>query len=130
MLTLRADSGLLAEYPRHRHYCGQVFGSFAVTYPIDRWGRRPTLAVCLILTSAIIPIQVFVPSIQVLTTGEYLLGFVAGSYQVLIPTYSAELLPTVLRPYLAAYINSNYNIGGLLIAGITAGFDNWASNWA
>jgi len=109
---------------------GQVFGTFAVTYPMDRWGRRKTLACCLVLTSAIIPMQAFAPSIQVLTAGEYIGGLVLGSYQVLIPTYSAELLPTVLRPFLAGYINANYNIGGLLIAGIVASFDNWTTQWA
>lgn len=109
---------------------GQVFGSYLITFPMDRYGRRLTLIVCLILTSAIIPMQAFAPSIQVLTAGEYIGGFILGSYQVLIPTYSAELLPTVLRPYLAAYICVNYYIGGLLTSGITAGFDNWTTEWA
>ena len=108
---------------------GQVFGSFAATVPMDKWGRRPTLAVCLVLTCCIIPIEVFAPSIQVLVAAEYLAGFILGFYQVLIPTYSAELLPTVLRPYLAACINLNYNIGGLLIAGITTAFDNYTTEW-
>lgn len=108
---------------------GQVFGSIVIGWPMEWWGRRRVLAVCLLLTSAIVAMEVFAPSIQVLTAAEYIMGFIAGSYQVLIPTYSAELLPTVLRPYLAAYINANYNIGGLILAGVTDAFDNWTSEW-
>jgi MFS transporter, SP family, general alpha glucoside:H+ symporter len=108
---------------------GQVFGSTLVGWPMEWWGRRRVLAACLLMTSAIVPMEVFAPSIQVLAASEYIMGFIAGSYQVLIPTYSAEILPTVLRPYLAAYINANYNIGGLLLAGITDAFDNWTTEW-
>lgn len=109
---------------------GQVFGSTLITYPLEWWGRKRVLVVCLLLTSAVVPMETFAPNIHVLTAGEYIMGFIAGSYQVLIPTYLAELLPTVLRPYLAAYINANYNMGGFLIAGVTAGFDNWVGEWA
>ena len=109
---------------------GQVIGSIISAYPMEHFGRKRTLAVCLICTSAIVPMEAFAPSIQVLVAGEYLAGFVLGFYQVLIPTYSSELLPNALRPYLAAYINACYNIGGLIIAGVTAGFATWDSEWA
>ncbi|ORX37012.1 general substrate transporter [Kockovaella imperatae] len=109
---------------------GQVFGSFVATYPMEWYGRRKTLAVYLLLTSAVIPMQVFAPSIQVLTAGEYIGGFFLGAYQVLIPTYSSELLPIILRPYLAGLINTAYNAGGLLMAGISYSFSHWNSEWA
>lgn len=108
---------------------GQVIGAMLVTWPMEWYGRRKTLAACLCMTAALTFMQVFAPSIQVLTASEYLSGVVWGSYQVLIPTYSAELLPTVLRPYLAAYIAVNYDIGQFIIAGVTKGFDNWTSQW-
>lgn len=108
---------------------GQVIGATLVTWPMEWWGRRKTLAACLTMTAALTFMQVFAPSIEVLTASEYLSGVVWGSYQVLIPTYSAELLPTVLRPYLAAYIATNYFIGALLIAGVTKGFSDWTSEW-
>jgi SP family general alpha glucoside:H+ symporter-like MFS transporter len=108
---------------------GQVIGATLITWPMEWWGRRKTLAFCLCMTAALVFMQFFAPSIQVLTASEYLSGVVWGSYQVLIPTYSAELLPTVLRPYLAAYIAVNYDIGQLMIAGVTKGFDNWTSEW-
>ena len=109
---------------------GQVLGSVVSSCPMERFGREWTLAVCLCLTSAIIPMQTFAPSIQVLTAAEYIGGFILGSYQVLIPTYSSELLPNILRPYLAGFINAQYIAGGLLIAGVTAGFDTWTTQWA
>jgi SP family general alpha glucoside:H+ symporter-like MFS transporter len=109
---------------------GQVPGSIFASYPMDWFGRKRTLAVYLCLTAAVIPMQVFAPSIEVLVAGEYIGGFLLGAYQVLIPTYSSELLPTVLRPYLAGAINSAYVAGGLIIAGITAGVDTWDSDWA
>lgn len=84
---------------------GQVIGSFGVTYPMDRWGRRKVLLVALCLTSCFTFMQVFAPSIQVLTASEYLSGVVWGSYQVLVPTYASEVLPTHLRAYLTGYIN-------------------------
>lgn len=108
---------------------GQVIGAFAVPYPMEWIGRRNTLAISLVLQTCLVFMQFFAPSLDVLTASEYLAGVVLGGYQVLIPTYSAELVPTVLRPYLAAYINCCYNIGGLLLAGITKGFSTWTSEW-
>jgi SP family general alpha glucoside:H+ symporter-like MFS transporter len=108
---------------------GQVIGAMLVTYPMEWIGRKKTLAICLLMTSCLTFMQFFAPSIQVLAASEYLSGVVWGSYQVLIPTYSSEILPNVLRPYLAAWIAVNYDIGQLIIAGITTAFDTWTSQW-
>lgn len=108
---------------------GQVIGAFLVPFPMDWFGRRATLAGSMIVQSGLIFMQFFAPSLQVLTASEYIVGVILGGYQVLIPTYSAELLPTSLRPYLAAYINTCYSIGGLLLAGVTKGFDSWTTQW-
>jgi SP family general alpha glucoside:H+ symporter-like MFS transporter len=108
---------------------GQVIGAFLVSYPMEWIGRKRTLAICLVLTACLTFMQFFSHSIQVLTASEYLSGVVWGSYQVLIPTYSSEILPTVLRPYLAAWINLNYVVGQLIIAGITTAFSTWTSSW-
>jgi SP family general alpha glucoside:H+ symporter-like MFS transporter len=108
---------------------GQVIGAFLVAYPMERFGRRYTLIFSLITTSALIFMQFFAPSLEVLTASEYLSGVVWGFYQVLIPTYSSEILPTVLRPYLAGYINTCYSIGGLILNGVVAGFDTSVSDW-
>jgi MFS transporter, SP family, general alpha glucoside:H+ symporter len=108
---------------------GQVIGAFLVSYPMDWIGRKKTLQVSLCLQAAIIFMQFFASSIEVLTASEYLAGVVLGGYQVLIPTYSAELLPMAVRPYLAAYINICYSIGNLLVTGVSKGFSTWTSQW-
>jgi SP family general alpha glucoside:H+ symporter-like MFS transporter len=108
---------------------GQVIGAMLITYPMEWIGRKKTLVICLLMTSCLTFMQFFAPSIQVLTASEYLSGVVWGSYQVLIPTYSSEILPNILRPYLAAWICINYDIGQLIIAGITTAFDTWTSQW-
>ena len=108
---------------------GQVIGAMLVTYPMEWIGRKKTLVISLLMTSCLTFMQFFSPSIQVLAASEYLSGVVWGSYQVLIPTYSSEILPNVLRPYLAAWISVNYDIGQLIISGITTAFDTWTSQW-
>jgi SP family general alpha glucoside:H+ symporter-like MFS transporter len=108
---------------------GQVIGAFLVSYPMERFGRRYTLMFSLVATSGLIFMQFYAPSLEVLTASEYLSGVIWGFYQVLIPTYSSEILPTVLRPYLAGYINTCYSIGGLILNGVTAAFDVSTSDW-
>jgi MFS transporter, SP family, general alpha glucoside:H+ symporter len=108
---------------------GQIIGSFLVTIPMERYGRRPTLLISLFLTSALTFMQFFSQSIQVLTASEYLSGVVWGTYQVLIPTFASELMPTKLRPFLTGYINACYNIGGLIASGIVKGFDSRTDEW-
>lgn len=108
---------------------GQVIGSFFISIPMDRFGRRPTLLVSLFLTMCLTFMQFFSPSIQVLAASEYISGVVWGGYQVLIPTFASELMPTKLRPWLTGYINACYNIGGLICSGIIKAFDNRTDQW-
>jgi len=108
---------------------GQVIGAFLIAYPMEWIGRKWTLIFSLIGTSALTFMQFFAPSIQVLTASEYLSGVIWGFYQVLIPTYSSEMLPTVLRPYLAGGINLAYCIGSLILNGITESFDTYTTEW-
>jgi MFS transporter, SP family, general alpha glucoside:H+ symporter len=108
---------------------GQVIGAFSVAWPMEWIGRKWTLILSLLGTSAFTFMQFFAPSIEALTASEYLSGVIWGFYQVLIPTYSSEMLPTVLRPYLAGGINLAYCIGSLILNGVTKSFDDWATSW-
>ncbi|KIW10723.1 hypothetical protein PV08_10022 [Exophiala spinifera] len=108
---------------------GQVIGAFAVAYPMEWIGRKWTLMISLLGTTALTFMQFFAPSIEVLTASEYLSGVIWGFYQVLIPTYSSEMLPTALRPYLAGGINLGYCIGNLILAGVVKSFDDWTTVW-
>lgn len=108
---------------------GQVIGAFGVNIPMERYGLRVTLLGCLFLTSCFIFMQFFSPSIQVLTASEYISGVIWGGYQVLIPTYASELMPTQLRPWLTGYIALCYYMGSLICSGILKGFDSDSSEW-
>ncbi|TPX11686.1 uncharacterized protein E0L32_007665 [Thyridium curvatum] len=109
---------------------GQVLGAWAVAVPMDRFGRKKTLIGYLLVTVALVFMQVFAPSRQVLTASMYLCGIIWGGYHVLAPTYASEVLPLRLRGYFTGYVNLCYVIGQFLQTGITRGFVHWDSVWA
>jgi MFS transporter, SP family, general alpha glucoside:H+ symporter len=47
---------------------GQIIGAYIVAWPMEKIGRRKTLALYLLLTSALVFMQVFAKNIEVLTT--------------------------------------------------------------
>ncbi len=102
---------------------GQIFGSILVVYPMEWFGCRYTLPMCLLLTIILIVLQFIVPSIELLTLSEYMSGFIWGSYCVLIATFASEVLPTPIRGLFTGYINSCYVFGRFISTGITTGFD-------
>ncbi|EME88691.1 uncharacterized protein MYCFIDRAFT_35401 [Pseudocercospora fijiensis CIRAD86] len=109
---------------------GQVIGAWACAIPMDRLGRRKTLALYLSITSALVFMQVFAPNIGVLTASMYLQGIIWGGYHVLAPAYASEVLPLRLRYFMTGTANLSYVIGQLLQTGITRAFINWDSDWA
>lgn len=109
---------------------GQVGGAWAAAIPMDRFGRKNTLAVYLALTCALVFMQVFAPGREVLTASMYLAGFVWGGYHVIAPTYAAEVIPLRLRGFLTTYVSLCYTIGQLLQIGIVGGFLDRSDDWA
>jgi len=109
---------------------GQVVGAWAAAVPMDRWGRKKTLAIYLLLTTALVFMQVFAPNKTVLTVSMYLSGIIWGGYHVLAPTYASEVLPLRLRGWFTGYVSLCYVIGQFLQTGITRGFVNWDNEWA
>ncbi|KAH0832480.1 hypothetical protein AYO21_05163 [Fonsecaea monophora] len=109
---------------------GQIIGAYIVAWPMERIGRRKTLAIYLLLTSALVFMQVFTPNIEVLTTSMYLSGIIWGGYCVLAPTYASECLPLKLRGFFTGYINLCYVMGQFIQTGITRGFINRSDKWA
>ncbi|EXJ67273.1 uncharacterized protein A1O5_09286 [Cladophialophora psammophila CBS 110553] len=109
---------------------GQIIGAYIVAWPMEKIGRRKTLAVYLLFTSALVFMQVFAPNIEVLTTSMYLSGIIWGGYCVLAPTYASECLPMKLRGFLTGYINLCYVMGQFIQTGITRGFINRVDKWA
>ena len=109
---------------------GQVVGAWAAAIPMDRIGRKRTLGIYLVMTSALVFMQVFAPNRNVLTASMYLAGIIWGGYHVIAPTYASEVLPMRLRGIFTGFVMLCYTIGALLQTGITRGFVNWTTVWA
>ncbi len=82
---------------------------------MERFGRKKTFGVCVVLTAAFIFIQFFARSLPVLVTGELLGGLVLGTYAVIAPAYASEVCPIALRGVLTSYVNLCFVIGQLLV---------------
>ena len=64
---------------------GQVVGALVAGYPMDRFGRKWTFAVCVVLTAGLIFFQFFARSLTILLVGELLGGLVLGCFVVIAP---------------------------------------------
>ena len=67
---------------------------------------------------AFIFIPFFAPSLPVLAVGEALCGVAWGVFQTLSTTYACEVVPTVLRSYVTAYVCMCWGAGILLSSGV------------
>ena len=109
---------------------GQIIGATVVTYPMEKYGRKKTFAVCLVLTAILTFMQFFASTIGVLTASQYLSGIVWGGYCVIATTYASEVLPLSLRGFLTGYINLCYVMGQFIQTGVTRGFIERLDQWA
>lgn len=109
---------------------GQVVGALFAAYPMDRFGRKLTFAACVALTGALVFIQFFARSLEVLLVGELLGGLVLGCYVVIAPAYASEVCPVALRGHLTSFVNLCFVIGQLLANGVTAGTEQLSNHWA
>lgn len=109
---------------------GQIIGAYLVAYPMEKFGRKKTFAVCLTMTAILTFMQFFATNIGVLTASQYLSGVVWGGYCVIATTYASEVLPLSLRGFLTGYINLCYVMGQFIQTGVTRGFINRTDQWA
>ncbi|KAK3943949.1 maltose permease [Diplogelasinospora grovesii] len=109
---------------------GQVVGALLAGYPMEMFGRKRTFGVCVALTGALIFIQFFARSLQVLLVGELIGGLVLGCYAVIAPAYSSEVCPMAIRGILTSYVNLCFVIGQLLGNGVCAGTSQLNDHWA
>lgn len=75
-------------------------------------------------------ITFFAPSLPVLAVGEALCGIPWGVFQTLSTTYASEVVPTVLRPYVTAYVCMCWGAGILLSSGVVRATSTIAGNIA
>ncbi|KIW53160.1 hypothetical protein PV05_08752 [Exophiala xenobiotica] len=105
---------------------GQLAGLLINSYTQDRFGCRPTMMAFMIWMAVVLFIPVFAPSLSVLAFGESMCGIPWGVFQTLSTTYACEVVPTVLRPYVTAYVCMCWGAGILLSSGVVravAGID-------
>ncbi|KAL2019076.1 hypothetical protein VTK56DRAFT_10107 [Thermocarpiscus australiensis] len=109
---------------------GQVLGALASGYPLERFGRRWTLAACCTWSIGLVFVQFFATSIGMLCAGEILGGLAYGFYVVIAPTYSSEICPLALRGFLTTSVNLAFVIGQFIAQGVAAGLESRLDAWA
>jgi MFS family permease len=109
---------------------GQVLGALASGYPLQRFGRRWTLAMCCCWSIGFIFVQFFATSIGMLCAGEILGGLAYGFYVVIAPTYASEICPLALRGFLTMSVNLAFVIGQFIAQGCAAGVESRLDQWA
>ncbi|KAL2167345.1 hypothetical protein VTG60DRAFT_1378 [Thermothelomyces hinnuleus] len=109
---------------------GQVLGALASGYPLEKIGRRWTLAICCLWSIALVFVQFFATSVEMLCVGEILGGLAYGFYVVIAPTYSSEICPLALRGFLTTSVNLAFVIGQFIAQGVAAGLETRLDEWA
>ena len=112
--------------------CGQILGlAINSLYGQDRFGNRRTMLFFLCWMIVGIFIHVFgentscctivlihsANSLGLLAFGELFCGIAWGTFQTLTTSYASEVVPTVLRPYVTAWVCMMWGLG-ILISGI------------
>ncbi|KAJ9494576.1 hypothetical protein H2202_010008 [Exophiala xenobiotica] len=97
---------------------GQLAGLLINSWTQDRFGCRPTMMAFMVWMAVVLFIPVFAPSLSVLAFGESMCGIPWGVFQTLSTTYASEVVPTVLRPYVTAYVCMCWGAGILLSSGV------------
>lgn len=97
---------------------GQLLGLALNTYAQDRFGCRRTMMAFMVWLLLTIFIPFFAPSLPVLAFGEFMCGIPWGVFQTLSTSYAAEVVPTVLRAYVTAFVCMCWGFGILLSSGV------------
>lgn len=109
---------------------GQILGALGCGWPLEKFGRKITLATCCVWSIAWIFCQFFSSSIGLLCAGEVLGGLAYGFYVVIAPTYASEVCPVALRGVLTASVNLAFVIGQFIAQGCAAGVESRSDKWA
>jgi SP family general alpha glucoside:H+ symporter-like MFS transporter len=109
---------------------GQVVGSIGVGWPLEKYGRKWTLAGCCIITCIAVSLQASAQNKPQILIAELVNGVVIGAYPVIAPTYISEVTPVVFRGICAAFINLSFVIGQFVASGILAGTQDRTDRWS
>ncbi|KAK6906355.1 hypothetical protein L486_06082 [Kwoniella mangroviensis CBS 10435] len=108
---------------------GQLTGLVVNMWVQDRFGARHTMMFFMAWMAAAIFIPVFASSLPVLAAGELICGISWGVFQTLSTSYASEVVPTVLRPYVTAFICMCWGGGILLSSGVVRAVVNVPGDW-
>ncbi|RMD43108.1 hypothetical protein DV735_g1992, partial [Chaetothyriales sp. CBS 134920] len=97
---------------------------------IDKWGRKPGMAVGALICCAGIPIQAAAQNPAMFVVARLIIGIGIGLSSVALPTYCAEVAPLKWRAFCLGLYYAFYAGGGLLASGVTYGTAKIASSWA
>ncbi|GAB7366570.1 hypothetical protein MBLNU230_g8556t1 [Neophaeotheca triangularis] len=97
---------------------GQLTGLLVNGWSQDRFGCRRTYMFFMGWMFCAVFIIFFAPSLEVLAFGEAMCGISWGIFQTLSTTYAVEIVPTILRPYVTAYVCMCWGAGILLSSGV------------
>ncbi|KKY21706.1 putative maltose permease mal31 [Phaeomoniella chlamydospora] len=109
---------------------GQILGALACGWPLEKFGRKLTLAACCCWSIVWVFLQFFSQSLGALCAGEMLAGLAYGFYVVIAPTYASEVCPLALRGVLTASVNLAFVIGQFIAQGCSAGVESRSDQWA
>ncbi|KAI3554041.1 MFS transporter, SP family, general alpha glucoside:H+ symporter [Colletotrichum abscissum] len=96
----------------------QLLGLVINAWAQDRFGSRKTLMFFMVIMALAIFIPFFSTSLTMLAIGQFACGIPWGVFQTLSTTYASELVPTVLRPYVTAWVCMCWGFGLTISAGI------------
>jgi hypothetical protein len=84
----------------------------------DRIGPRKTTMCFLCWMTAAVFATFFAPSLPVLAFGMAMCGVGWGSFQTMTTAYASEVVPTVLRPYVTAWVCMCWGLGILISSAV------------
>ncbi|KAI3535714.1 MFS transporter, SP family, general alpha glucoside:H+ symporter [Colletotrichum filicis] len=96
----------------------QLVGLVINAWAQDRFGSRKTLMFFMVIMALAIFIPFFSTSLTMLAIGQFACGIPWGVFQTLSTSYASELVPTVLRPYVTAWVCMCWGFGLTISAGI------------
>ncbi|KAH8173569.1 sugar transporter domain-containing protein [Sarocladium implicatum] len=109
---------------------GQVIGLIVNGWAQDRFGCRPTIIFFMLWLAVFIFVPVFSQTLAVLCVGQIFCGIGFGVFQTLTTSYACEVVPTVLRPYVTAYVCMCWGAGILLSSGTVRATLTIDGDWA
>jgi len=95
---------------------GAIIGGTLCGWLSDRFGRRRSMVVALLLATLVVPLWAFAPSVPLLVVGAFLMQFLVQGAWGVIPAHLTELSPDAVRGFLPGF---GYQCGVLLASSVS-----------